>query len=342
MASIEKRGKRWRAKVRRSDVSESKTFATKQQAMQWVLERERQIDAGFKGRDRTLHEMLDEYAEKVSPTKRGCAWELKRIGAMKRDLPNKPLRLYTPDDLGKWRDKRLQAIKGESFIRDLTLLSSAWEAARREWKWCETNPCRDVRRPPRSLGRERLISDAERDEMLASLGWGGSVILKKDEVALAFQLALETAMRAGEIIGIKPENVRGDHVVLPMTKNGRRRAVPLSPAAQALLKLVPAGFTLNAQQLDGLFRKYRPAHADYVFHDTRHTAVTRLARILPILDLARMVGHSDTRTLLRYYNATASDIAKLLAGPAGTKARSPSTSASSSGRRRAAKESQAE
>lgn len=314
MASILKVKGKYRCQIRRAGVNECKTFRTKQEAMQWALARERAISNGYTG-EHTLHDMLRDYAEKVSPTKRGAAWEQKRIKAMLRDIKDRPLSQITTADLAVWRDKRLMTIKGESFIRDLTVLSAAFEVARKEWGWCQINPCKDLKRPPRSIGRERIISDAERDAHLSALGWTGHVWLKKHEVPLAFLIALETGMRAGEILGIKPEHIKGDHVLLPLTKNGRARSVPLSPKAQELLKLVPKGFTLTAGQLDAVFRRYRPDGADYTFHDARHTAITRLARVLPILDLARMVGHSDTRTLLRYYNATASDIAKLLAAP---------------------------
>ena len=51
---------------------------------------------------------------------------------------------------------------------------------------------------------------------------------------------------------------------------------------------------------------------DLTFHDTRHEALTRLARKLDVLDLARMVGHRDPRSLMIYYNPTASEIAQRL------------------------------
>ena len=47
---------------------------------------------------------------------------------------------------------------------------------------------------------------------------------------------------------------------------------------------------------------------DLHFHDTRHEACTRLARKLEVLDLARMIGHKDLRSLMIYYNATASEL----------------------------------
>ena len=43
-----------------------------------------------------------------------------------------------------------------------------------------------------------------------------------------------------------------------------------------------------------------------------HEAITRLARVLQPLDLARMVGHRDLKMLLTYYDESAEDIAKRL------------------------------
>lgn len=48
------------------------------------------------------------------------------------------------------------------------------------------------------------------------------------------------------------------------------------------------------------------------FHDTRHEAITRLAKRLDVLELARMVGHRDPRSLMIYYNETAEQLAKKL------------------------------
>lgn len=51
---------------------------------------------------------------------------------------------------------------------------------------------------------------------------------------------------------------------------------------------------------------------DLTFHDTRHEAITKLAKKLQVLDLARMVGHRDLRMLQIYYNKTAADMADRL------------------------------
>ena len=55
--------------------------------------------------------------------------------------------------------------------------------------------------------------------------------------------------------------------------------------------------------------EYLAGLENLTFHDTRHEGLTRLARKLDVLDLARMVGHRDPRSLMIYYNATATEIA---------------------------------
>lgn len=68
---------------------------------------------------------------------------------------------------------------------------------------------------------------------------------------------------------------------------------------------------LSGDLLDALFRKARARAMieDLHFHDTRHEAITRLAKRLDVMDLARMVVIRDLRILMVYYNATAAEIA---------------------------------
>jgi integrase len=63
-----------------------------------------------------------------------------------------------------------------------------------------------------------------------------------------------------------------------------------------------------------LFRKARGRCGieDLHFHDSRATAITRLAKKLDILDLARMIGHANLGQLRVYYRETAEDIAAKL------------------------------
>lgn len=335
MASIAKRDGMWRAQLATLGVRESKTFNTKAEAVAWAAKRETEIREGATTgiqKGRSLYEAFRRYEKEVSVHKRGHRQEILRMGAIGRTVINgvalQDMKLVdiTPDVLGKWRDHRLKVDKvlGSSVNRDLNLLSHVFAAAAKEWKWIATSPTTDVRRPADPPPRDRLYSDDEIDRICLALGFDQAqtelATTGYQRTAIAFLFAIETAMRAGEICGLTAADIAGRTATLQQTKNGTKRAVPLSRRALELLALlpeVPAGdtiFAISAPSLDALFRKakLRAMIEDGTFHDTRHLAITRLAKKLNVLDLARMVGHRDLRQLQVYYNETAESIASKL------------------------------
>jgi len=109
-------------------------------------------------------------------------------------------------------------------------------------------------------------------------------------------------MRQGEIWSMKWQDVYLDKrfVRLHETKNNTKRDVPLSTKAIGLLNLLNSRasskvFASNQNSSATIFRRCLKLAgiAGLTFHDTRHEALTRLARKLDVLDLARMVGHRD-------------------------------------------------
>lgn len=323
MASYRKRGKTWTVEVNRKGVREVSTHKSKALAEEWARTREADLLGRRYTGKFTLREAFTRYSEEISPTKRGKRWEQIRLLAFARSMRFVDMALgdITPDQLGQWRDDRLKVVKSSSVRRELILLTSVLEAARVEWRWIGANPARDVRKPANQPARDRLISNPERDAILKELGSSDETPeTYAQEVAIAFRLALETAMRAGELMALKWPNIHKNYVRLPATKNGTVRDVPLSTEARRLIDLMevrkddPRVFTIKGPSLDAIFRKARDRtqYGDITFHDTRHTAITRLAKKLPLLDLARMTGHRDLRSLQVYYNAKAADIAELL------------------------------
>lgn len=128
-------------------------------------------------------------------------------------------------------------------------------------------------------------------------------------------------MRAGEVFGLewKRVNLPKRFVRLAETKNGDWRDVPLSGRAVELLEAMrgvdrASVFTVDSQVASTLFRRARMRAKinGLTFHDSRHDAITRLAQKLNVLQLARMVGHRDIRSLQTYYNETAESMARLL------------------------------
>lgn len=319
VASVLKIKTGWRALVARKGQRQSKVFATRQQAKDWAARQEYLILNGDKvAAAMTFGALLQRYAREQSPKRRGSRWEIIRIEKLCRDdLTKVKLGDLCPADFASWRDRQLRTLAPASVSREMQLMSSALTTARKEWGLISENPLSDVRKPQKPAPRERLPTPDELDRLAFSSG--GDLNNKTARAFHAFLFAIETAMRAGEIVGLEWSRIDLDRRVarLTHTKNGYAREVPLSSEAVRLLKALPRlepVFGLNSSQLASLWAKVRNrAGADgLTFHDSRHEAITRLSRKLDILALARMVGHRDLRQLQTYYNESAEELAKRL------------------------------
>lgn len=324
MASIRKRGDRWRVEVCSRGQRASNTFSTKKQAQLWANEKELEFE-GYAGlnviQGKTVAEAYDRYAREVSVNKKGARWEMIRLESLSRyPFAKRAIADIRAGDIAAWRDFRLtEGVKSATVRRELQLISSVLSVARREWHWIKDSPMKDVVRPKNSRPRDRRISKDEIERLLQVLGWqeGEPIVSKKHLVASYMLLALESAMRLGEMcnMGMNEIDVEKRCVTLLDTKNSDIRKVPLSQRAISILKnIVTATNTVSSNGASSIFHKaVRVAEIkDLKFHDTRHEAITRLAKKLDILDLARMVGHRDPRSLMIYYNATPLEIASQL------------------------------
>ena len=333
MATFRKRGDAWRVEVFKQDIRRSATFDTKAEATAWATRIENEILSGKLLAVRTvktLCDVLEKYRDEISPRKDGAKWEQVRINSFIRSMPIVGMRIdkIVPEDIARWRDERLKEVQRASVNREMNLLSAVFEQARREWRYCSSNPVRDVTRPSATPPRDVQITKEQAAIIVTGLGYklGATPTEKRHLVAMAFLFALETAMRAGEIVDLTRDRIFLEQrfVRLNRTKNGDTRNVALSRAATAIIEILlkidrDPIFGLTSPSLDALYRKYRtktaveyPEVANINFHDTRHEGITRLARKLDVLDLARMIGHRDIKSLMIYYNATATDIANRL------------------------------
>lgn len=320
MAYIRKRAGGWRAEVERAGVRQSQTFATKSAAQQWALRIEGDLLANKRGTvpKKSVADALKRYGEEVSPKKKGEAWELKRLKQFAAESwANFGLADLKTSDLAAWRDKRLKGVTPGTVMRDITLLRAVFNVAIKEWGWLHVNPFAGMELPGDNRPRNRRIRWQEVRKVCRALGYvTGEVQTKQQEVALAFLVALRTAMRAGEILSLTPAEVDLQARVARLldSKNGDARDVPLSRAAKRLFTGW-GGWTVDGASLDALFRKarVRAGLSGFTFHDSRAEALTRLSAKLNPFELARVSGHRDLKILMdRYYRATAAQIAQKL------------------------------
>lgn len=315
MASITKmENGKWRAQIYRAGVRKSKVLPSKKQAQHWAAEQEWKLDNVTEVNSRIpFGDLLDRYGKEVSSQKRGWRSEIIRIDRLRREpIARIAIGDLTTADFADWRDTRLRQVKGASVRRELEQMSAVLKRARSEWGLMDHNPLDGLSRPKSSPPRDRLASPREIEALRLSAG--EDLTRRTARTFHAWLFAIETGMRAGEIANLQAGDIRGRVAHLPETKNGSSRDVPLSKEALRLLSELPEFdpvFGLTSDQLSSLWRKLRDRSGimDLRFHDSRHMAVTRLAKKLDVLDLARMIGHRDIRMLMVYYNTTADELA---------------------------------
>lgn len=323
MGSIAPYKGKHRAHVCINGKRKSKVFASKREAEQWIRITEHSIVTTPENQH-TLRELLETYQETVTPNKRGKRWEFIRINAyLNSSLPvDKPLSHCTSEVLGKWRDERMNKdnVGAGTIIRDFGLLSAIFEHARRELKWVDDNPVKDVRKPPSPRHREVVINWRQVKAIVKALGYKPNhpVRTVSQSVALCFLVALRTGMRAGELCSLTWDKVHDEYCVLPITKTIPRQ-VPLSTKASRLILKArslhqSSVFLLAPQSLDSVFRKAKKLSQtnNITFHDARHTAATMLSKKVDVLTLCKIFGWSSTSMALTYYNPKVQDIAKML------------------------------
>ena len=109
--------------------------------------------------------------------------------------------------------------------------------------------------------------------------------------------------------------------ILPLTKNGESRTVPLSTRAIETLQSLPRSIDgrvlpINFAALENNFKRsvMRAGLLNLRIHDLRHTAATRLAQKLPnLLELSAVTGHKNLSMLKRYYHPNPQELAKKIA-----------------------------
>lgn len=337
MASISKLGDNWRAQVNIKGERRSATFDTKAEASAWAAKTETELRDLARGKipDKRVLDLLEEYEVKVLPGKRGYDKELVRLKMFKTDaLAKVHLRDLDETAIAAWRDRRAKAVSDATVNREWNLWSHVFTTAKKEWKWIHRHPMVEVSRPKTTPPRDRKPTQDEIETLLYILGYDELAPLATitNRVGAAVVWAVETAMRQGEICALRWDDIDLEKRVAVVRgedaragKSGKR-LVPLSSRAMAVLEKLAERhdgeveaedkvFDLRPEQVDAAFRKARDKAGieDLHFHDLRSEALTRLAKKVEPMILAKISGHKDLKILLNtYYRIGMDDVAKLL------------------------------
>lgn len=327
MAYIRKRGKKWQAEIDRAgQKTQTGTFSTKAETLRWVRLIEGEMDRGIfvsrkEAESTTLHDALGRYEKEVSILKKGHKQEAKRIRQWQaHKLASRHLANLRGADFAQYRDERLSSGTSGSTIRlDMALVSHLFTVAAKEWGMESLdNPVHKIRLPPPGKARDRRMTEQEWNDLLTALEKRS----RSSFTVPAVKFAVETAMRQGEITGIRWEwvDLKGRVIYLPETKNGEARAVPLSSKAMAILAALPRSISGRVFAItgDGLSRSFAVAARnsgvpDVRFHDLRHEAASRLfEKGFNPMEAAAVTGHKTLQMLKRYTHLRPEDLAKKL------------------------------
>ena len=326
MATFRNRGGKWQARVQiKGHAALSKTFINKIDAERWAKQVEVEMQKGsytnlVLAERTTFAEIIERYVTEVLPTMRGGTADVIRLKALaRRPIGKLSMVSLTPQKIAQHRDERLKEIAPATVIRELSYFSSIISYARKEWGININNPVALVARPRNPQGRSRLLDDAETSALFEKLKPIGR---RSIWMLPLVRLALETAMRRSELLGLRWEHIDFQKriIFLQLTKNGTSRTVPLSTHAIQILTEMPRNidgrvFPINHAAVSANFDRARKRAGvkDIRFHDLRHMAITRLAEKLPnLIELSAVSGHKSLSMLKRYYHPNPEHLAEKL------------------------------
>lgn len=340
MASITQTAqKTWRVYIRkRGYATVTKTFEKKGDAVRWASLTEADmvtgkfVDVHKEAKTITVEEIFKQYLEEMPSSIKEPKQQAIKVNALIKscDFMSRHLDQISPRDIQDWRDKRLKKVAKSTVNRDMNTLSGVFSHAIEEWRIpLAFNPVHQVKRPPNSdVKRDRRWEQSEIDAVLTASGFDAQQkpTNLRAYAGWAIAIAIETAMRKGELLKVTAKDYRpaDQYLFVPDTKNGENRKVPLSTNAIALLDVLVKGlkptdkiFPISSSWLAQCFDKAKQdaglANANLRLHDGRHEAATRLSEKLSnVLELSAVTGHKSLQSLKRYYNPKPADLAAKL------------------------------
>jgi integrase len=328
MATVRMRKSGWWQAIidRKGYPMQSKTFEFKEDAQKWARDIESQIDKGiFSDRSEaermTLHDLIERFKKEFAPNhyrqredgKEAYKSQCKRLDDR---LGMYSLALLDQKLVTKYRDDRLTDAAGSTVRKEIFMLSKILGFGEIECGITlpRGNPTKKIRKPSEGKGRERRLSNEDLEKLLKECEASRNKYLLP-----CVELAIETAMRQGEILALTWNDVdlieglifvrksKGD------TSEEQGRIVPLTDRAIAILTTLPRGIknmhVFPVQRMT-LYHVYmaavkRAQISDFDFHDLRHEALSRLGETgdLSTREMMQMSGHKTARMVMKYQHA---------------------------------------
>lgn len=218
----------------------------------------------------------------------------------------------TEEAIAKWLGEKRQTLAPATVEKLRVTLGRSFELAR-SWKvpGAEVNPVKGVPRLKFDNARERYLSPVEARLLVTACEKSSNPQLKA-----IVQLLLFTGARKTELLTAKWEHVNLEQRswLIPDSKTGKARRVPLSKAAQEVIEglveidgcpwLLPNPLTLKPYTC--IKRGFATARKEAELsglriHDLRHSAASAMINAgVDLFTVGRILGHADHQSTMRY------------------------------------------
>lgn len=309
---IDASGKRTRRSTGTANRREAEALLAK-----WRVETHRHVHWNEQP-SRTFDELMLDYLRATKGEKRAADRDRYSAKRLYPFFSGRELQKLTAADVRKYIAERKEAGASPGTInKEIGLLSSAINYARREWGWEIHNPAADCKqREPE--GRVRWLTKPEAAALLKSAESDN----RPSHLAALIRMALHTGCRKGELLGLEWRRVDLQegliHLEAEHTKTARRRSVPINAEARAAL-LDRMRFRAehcpdspwvfchkDGKRVLDMKRSFANAckHAgitDFRIHDLRHTCAAWLVTAgVPLAEVRDLLGHKTVQMTERY------------------------------------------
>lgn len=315
MATFVKVGTKTKAVIRKKGFkTQAKTFLKTRDAHQWAKQVEASIERGSfdplsKISQLTLKRILDDYLVLCRDRQlKAIRFVQAHSRIIARELGHLSLLEVDTDVLELYQRQRLRRVAPPTVKHELGIIRRALHRVSRQHPSYQIP---HINLPKVDNARSRRIHQSKLFNLLNTIN--------NKEVNALIELAIETGMRRGELLGITASNIdwkkRTLHV--PKTKISRPRTVPLSSKAIEILRMFCEVKTdyLFAIKPDSVTQAFARACKksgiqNLRFHDLRHEATSRFfEQGFSMMEVATITGHQDPRMLRRYPHLDASRLA---------------------------------
>ncbi len=302
-----------------------KTAANRKQAEQHEAKMRLEVHEGRYGKPShttTFEKFVnDVYLRWSRQHKRSYQCDVHHAKILCAHFKGKLLREITSADVENYKLFRKEQItqrgtqrSGSSVNRERALLSMIFSIAIAHG-YCESNPCKGIKRFKEDGGRKRVLSRDEEKLLMEMLA------VRQPDLRPIAIIALGTGMRRGEIIGLDWKDVDFEKGLIYLhagkTKSGKARIAPMkSDVRAALLELCKEKnegqiFSVNADSVSDRFARLcdQLEMPDVTLHTLRHTFDTRLIErnVNPFV-VKELMGHATLAQTNHYSHVSIVDL----------------------------------